>query len=347
MPNLFPTVVQDAIINVSQSQAFKSFEGRPSIYDVVTAFRDNTTKLVPKEALESAKLSSRRVTKIPVLKKIDPDGVIKDTRQCTPDDSPVESAFVQPTYETYSFSFHMTPHYNHENYISYQEEFAWKLLQHLYAFGETLDVDLVSYLEANLTQVNPSALFGGITGTAVTVEAADKAEFYKSIPSIMYRNDLSGNRVIDISNPESQIMYDFLNRQGASNAVNTAYQISNFAPYRSNRVPLASGMSETHYLIPEGHIGLLDWVPFEYAMGKKVHDSDYWGTVVDPFFGFRWGVRYKADCTDLSGVEGGIADLTTALVEKFEFSIDLAPFHSYSSDTSSPIFKYQIGGGGS
>jgi len=340
--SIFPTVLQDAIINVPQSDAFKQFEGRGSVYDVVKAFRDNTEKLVPKAELEGAKTSSRRPTKIPVLNKITSTSVIKDTRQCTPADSPVESAFVQPEYETYSFSFHMTPHYNHDNYISYQEEFAWKLLQHLYKFGEVLDADLVAYLEANKTLINTSTLFGGISGGLVTVPFADKEEFYKSIPSIMFRNDLSGMRVIDIANPEAQIMYDFLNRQGASNAVNTEYQISNFAPYRSNRVPVSANESETHFLVPDGHIGILDWRPYEYQVGKKVHDSDYWGTIQDPIFGFNWGVRYKADCTDLSGVEGGIDDLTTGFVEKFEFSVDLAPMNSYSSDTSSAIFKYRI-----
>jgi hypothetical protein len=340
--SIFPTQLVDAVINVPLSDAFRQFEGRGSIYDAVKAFRDNTTKLVPKAELENAKVSSRRVTKIPVLKKLDPDGVIKSTRQCTPDDSPVESDFVQPTYETYSFSFHMTPHYNEENYIKYQEEFAWKLLQHLYAFGETLDADLVSFLEANKTLVNASDLFGGATGGLVSVPFAEKEDFYKSIPSIMYRNDLSGMQVIDIANPEAQIMYDFLNRQGTSNAVNTAYQISNFAPYRTNRISPTATEDEVHFLVPDGHLGILDWRPYEYTVGKKVHDSDYWGTIQDPIFGFNWALRYKADCTDLSGVDGGISDLTTALVEKFEFSIDLAPLTSYSSDTSSAIFKYRI-----
>lgn len=340
--SIFPTKLLDAIVNVPASDAFKQFEGRASIYDVVKAFRDSTSQLVPKEALEAAKKSSRHVAKIPVLKKIDPSGLIRDTRTCDPLDSPVESAFVQPTYETYSFSFHMTPHYNHENYVSYAEEFAWKLAQHLQAFGEKLDADLVTYLEANLTQVNPSPLFGGIAGTAVTVPNADKEEFYKSIPSIMYRNDLSGNRVIDISNPESQIMYDSLSRQGTSNSVNTAYQISNFAPYRSNRVPVGAGQEEVHYLIPEGHIGLLDWMPYEYAVGTRISDGDIWGSITDPLFGFNWGLKYVAKCTDLSGVAGGIDDLTTAYVEKFEFSVDLAPLNSFSSDISSPIFKYIV-----
>jgi hypothetical protein len=83
-------------------------------------------------------------------------------------------------------------------------------------------------------------------------------------------------------------------------------------------------------------------MPYEYRVGKKVSDGDLWGSIVDPMFGLNWGLRYVAACTDLSGVSSGIADLTTAYVEKFEFSIDLAPFHSYSSDTSSAIFKYEI-----
>jgi len=338
----FSTKLQDAIVNVPSSAAFKSFEGRASVYDVAKAFIDNTDQLVPAQELQNAKKSAQHVTKIPVLKKLSPSGVIRDTRSCDPITGTVSSAFASPTYGTYSFSFHMTPSYNNVNYIGFEEEFAWNFIQRLQAFYAELDTDLVAYLEANLSQVNTSPLFGGATAGIVTVPAADKAEFYKSIPSIMFRNDMSAGQVLDIANSESQIMYDFLARQGAGNDVNTSYQISNFAPYRSNRVVNAAAMQETHYLVPSGNVGLLEWVPFDYTSGKRLNETDLWTTVADPIYGLTWGLRYKAKCADLSAVEGGNPALTNAYVDMYEFSIDLAPLHSYSSDTSSPIYKYQI-----
>jgi hypothetical protein len=184
-------------------------------------------------------------------------------------------------------------------------------------------------------------LFGGIVGDTVSLSWAEREEFYKSIPSIMVRNDLSGSRVLDIANPEAQIMYDSIARQGAGNAVNTAYQISNFSPWRSNRVTLGAGIAETHYLIPEGHIGTLSWIPDDFKVGRGEGD-DLWTSIVDPIFGLNWALRYVSACTDLSAVSGGINDLTSAFVEKFEFSIDIAFMTSYSSDTSSAIFKYEI-----
>jgi len=337
---IFPTKLQDAIINVPASDAFRSFEGRLSTYDAFAAFRANTEALVPKAELESAKKSSRHITKIPVLNKI--DFTIGNARACEPADTAIVSAFAQPSYSTYTFSFHMTPSYNAENYFAYAEEFAHKMLQGLKKFGETIDADSVAFLEANLSQINTSPLFGGIVGDTVNVVQSLKEEFYKSIPSIMRRNDLPDMRVLDIANPEAQIMYDFLQRQGAGNATNTAYQISNFAPYRSNRVTLDAGSVETHYLVPEGHLGVLDWIPEDYRAGRVISDGDLWSSVVDPIFGLTWGLRYVAKCTDLSAVVGGISDLTTAYVEKYEFSIDLAFLTSYSSDTSSAIFKYVV-----
>lgn len=337
---IFPTVLQDAVINIPSSDAFKKFEGRLSRYDAFQAFLDNTDKLVPAAELKSAKKSSRHKAKIPVLNKT--AFTLGSERKCTPTDTPVVSAFVQPTYTTYTMSFHMTESYNAENYISYQEEFAWKMLQGLKKVGETFDTAAVNYLESNLTQVNTSPLFGGIVSDTVSVPLEDKQLFYQSIPSILYRNDLSGNKVIDIANPEAQIMYDSIARQGAGNDVNTAYQISNFAPYRSNRVTVDVGNSETHYLIPEGHIGVLDWIPFDYRKGQKISDGNYWDSIVDPLFGLTWGVRFVAECTDLKAVSGGIDDLSAAYVEKYEFSIDIAFLKSYSSDTSSAIFKYEI-----
>jgi hypothetical protein len=336
---IFPTKLLDAIVFAGEQYKLQSFEGRLSDYSVYQAFRDNTSMLIPAAELESAKKSSTRVTKIPVLNKI--DFTIGDTRACTPGDQASTSAFVQPSYSTYVFDFFMTPSYNEDNYITYQQEFSHKLLQGLKKFGETIDVDAVTFLEANLTQVNSSPLFGGIVGDTVGLSWAEREEFYKSIPSIMVRNDLSGNRVLDIANPEAQIMYDSIARQGAGNAVNTAYQISNFAPYRSNRVALDAGIAETHYLIPQGHIGTLSWIPMDFKIGKGEGDN-LWTSVVDPVFGLTWALRYVYACSDLSAVSGGDPALTSAFVEKFEFSIDIAFMTSYSSDTSSAIFKYEI-----
>jgi hypothetical protein len=337
---IFPTKLLDTIVYATDSQRLQQFESRLSDYDVVKAFVDNTELLVPKAELEAAKKSSRHVAKLPVINKL--DVTIGDSRACTPAGLDSTTAFVTPSYSTYSFSFDMKPSYYSENYIKYNQDFAHKLIQSLKAFGEALDSAGVAFLETNLTQVNQSPLFGGIVGDTVTVAASLKEEFYKSIPSILRRNDLSGARVLDIANPEAQIMYDSIARQGAGNSVNTAYQISNFAPYRSNRVLLDSGASETHYLVPEGHLGLLEWIPEDFRQGQMVSEGDLWSTIVDPIFGFTWALRYKAECSDLSGEAGGIADLTSAFRERFEFSIDIAFMTSYSSDTSSPIFKYSI-----
>ena len=337
--SLFPTKLLDAVILAGDQYALEKFEGRLSNYDVFLAFQQNTAGLIPAAELEAAKTSHSRVTKIPVLNKI--DFTIGNERACTPQDTAITSAFVQPSYTTYTFSFHMTPSYNQDNYVQYQKEFAHKLLQGLKKFGETIDADALTFLDSNATQVNASPLFGGIVGDVVTVPAADKDTFYQSIPAIMRRNDLSGDRVLDIANPEAAILYDYLARQGAGNAVNTSYQISNFAPYRSNTIDAGVGNTELHYLVPANHLGTLSWIPMDYRVGRGEGDS-IWSTIQDPIFGLTWAMRYVYDCADLSAVSQGYNQLTSAFVEKFEFSIDIAFMTSYSSDTSSAIFKYEI-----
>lgn len=336
---IFPSKLLDAVVLAGEQYKLEQFEGRLGSYDVFRAFQANTAALIPAAELEAAKKSSTRVTKLPVLNKI--DFTIGSARACTPADTAITTAFVQPSYSTYVFNFHVTPSYNADNYITYQREFAQKLVQGLKKFGETIDAAGVTFLEANLSMVNASPLFGGIVGDTVLVPAVDKELFYQSIPSILVRNDLSGSRVLDIANPEAQIMYDSIARQGAGNAVNTAYQISNFAPYRSNRVALDAGTTETHYLIPEGHIGTLSWIPEDFKVGRGEGDN-LWTSIVDPIFGLQWAVRSVYECVDLSAVVGGDPALKSAYVEKYEFSIDMAFMTSYSSDTSSAIFKYGI-----
>jgi len=62
-------------------------------------------------------------------------------------------------------------------------------------------------------------------------------------------------------------------------------------------------------------------------------------TITDPIFGFNWGVYYYKDCADESAE---VAGLERTVKEFWEISADFSFNSSYSSDTSSPIYKAEL-----
>jgi hypothetical protein len=333
---LIATVLEDAVIKVRNRSTFNDFETRRPIFGALEAHRLDTNQLVPAAEIEAARISKGRPVKLPVLKKY--DATLKTAYTCAFDPDAVESAFVTPTWATIGFDISREGAINADNYIEAADDLAHQIEMGLQMIGKTLDTAAVSNLNASKTAVNASTLYP-VVGNTMQVSAADQLNFYKKIGSIMRRNDLD-LPVMDISNTESEIDFTFIGQQGAANDVNRAYQIGGILPFRSNRVATASGVAETHYLVPRGSLGMLTWIPYDFRIGSIINEGEYWSTQVDPLFGFTWAVRYKRSCVDSSGTY--TRQTPASMREEWSFRMDYSYLSSYSSDTSSPIFKAEI-----
>jgi hypothetical protein len=335
MSLLTETVLQDAIILVGE-RSLNDFESRLSTYGALDAFMQDTERLVPKAELEAAKASKGHVTKLPVLKKYDAN--LKNAYSCDFDPDANESAFVTPLYETIGFDVSVTEQVNVDNYITVQQDLAHQIRMGMKAVASTLDSAAVTVLDTIKTQVNASNIYA-FSGNAMQIPAASKLEFYKNIGAIMKRNDLD-LPVMDIASTESMVDFTFIGQQGASNDVNTAYQISGIQPFRSNRVTNGAGIAETHFVVPFGSLGMLQWIPYDFKRGATVNEGERWFTMQDPILGLTWAVRYKRSCTDVSGSYERQNPGT--LTEEWSFRLDYSFVNAYSSDTSSPVFKAEI-----
>jgi hypothetical protein len=334
--SLAVTVLQDAIIQLKEQDTLNDFESRLSTYGALEAMMLDTERLVPKAELEAAKLAKGHTTKLPVLTKYNAD--IKTAYTCAFDPDANTSAFVTPTYATVGFDVSVTEQVNVDNYIAVQRDLAHQIRMGIKAVAANLDSAAVSFLDTGKTQVNASPLYP-VVGNAMRVPAAQKLDFYKNIGAIMKRNDLD-LPVLDIASTETMVDFTFVGQQGASNSVNTAYQISGIRPYRSNRVTNGSGVAETHFIVPEGNLGMLTWVPYDFRRGAKVNEGEIWTTMVDPILGMTWAVRYKRSCTDVSSTY--TRQNPGTLTEEWSFRLDYSYLKAYSSDTSSPIFKAEV-----
>jgi hypothetical protein len=333
--SLVTTVLQDAIVR-AQDRTFNDFEKRRSIYGALDAHMQDTDRLVPKTELENARASKGRPVKIPVLQKY--QATLKNDYTCNFDPDQVTSAFSPITWATIGFDVAVEGAVNVDNYFSKVEELSWEIEMGLQRVAAALDAAAVAHLDTKKTAINTTPLYPFAAGV-MSVPAAGKLDFYKNIGAIMRRNDLE-LPVMDIASTESMVDFTFIGQQGASNDVNTAYQISGIQPFRSNRVTNAAGVQETHYLVPRASIGMLSWIPFDYKVGSRVHEGEIWTTQVDPLMGLTFSVRYKRSCADPT--ETYARQTENVLREEWSFRMDYGFVSSYSSDTSSPIFKANI-----
>jgi hypothetical protein len=156
----------------------------------------------------------------------------------------------------------------------------------------------------------------------------------------MMRNDLPDMNILDVSTPESQIDRLFRRQQGAQNGENLAYQVAPVNAFMSNRVLNGLGVFETHYLAPQGSLGMLTWNSVAARNNARVHENDRFFTMGDPLYGFTWDVKLTAECTDVSAT---YADVTAGVAKTYAFTVDYSFLSPYSSDANaSPILKYEI-----
>lgn len=302
--SLSATVLQDAIVSIGKDKKYSDYEQRISEYSIVKAFQENSNQLWPGSTLEAVKKSVRQPVKIPSLNRFDP--TIITTRSCTIEPDEQTSAFTAISWSTIGFAVGLTPADHADNYISAADNLANQFRNGFRKCYETFDSNAWAFLEARKATSNDSPLYT-LSAGALQVPDTKKIDFYKNLPAVMRRNDLYG-RYIDIANTEAIIDPLYLQHQGSGNSENKQYQIQNIDFYRSNRAVTGDGVDETHFNLPAGSIGLLNWLNYEAKNGIKVHDSKGWSKMVDNFLGLEWELYFDHDCAD-----GGFSQKWTVL----------------------------------
>lgn len=336
---LVPTTILKAIEKVSRDSAFQKYEGRLSTYGALDAFIANTSKLVPKTQLENAKKAPSHPVEIPVMKAYDSTLITARACEFTPD--AVETDLFPLTWKTVGFMVNELPVGVYaQNYFTKEEHFEFQIRQGLKAVLTDIESDIVAFLEANKSTSNASPFYGALVLDAKVVPNADRMGFYSRIEAIMGRNDLPQSGVIDITNTESVIEYEFIGAQGSGNSANTSYQTRAVVPYRTNRIVPALAQDEVHYLIADGGVGMLTWNSMDFRAGVDVDSSDQFTQMADPIYGFTWDVKINKSCQNLNATYAGH---TAGVQTQYAFAIDYALITSYLSGVGdSVIFKYVI-----
>ena len=337
--SLVPTAILKAIVKVAKDKGFQRFEGRLPNFGAIQAALDNTQLLVPATQLEAARKAPQHPVEIPVMQAY--DATLLTARACVTSPDTVTTALFPLTWNTTGFVIKEfgTGVYE-QNYYSKDEHFAHQLSQGLKAAFLKIETDLIAFLETNKSAVNESPLFPTVDADARVVLNADRLKFYRSIEAIMSRNDLPQEGILDITNTESVIEYQFIGAQGQANSTNTAYQIRSVVPYRTNRISPTVDFDEIHYLIAPGGIGMLTWNSPDFRANDKVSEAEYLTTIADPVFGFTWDLKVDKKCENLNAIYAGH---TVSITSQYSFYVDYSFLTSYLSETdASVILKYVI-----
>lgn len=313
---------------------FPAYEHRKTIVGALEAFRDGAPRLFGPD-FQAAQDSNRRPDSIAVINRV-PDGQDQaDSRSCNPTATAGTSALAPLTWVTKSFEATIAPFAFEQNYIRAAEALSQDISDKLNNVLADLDALAVAQLVADKAAVQAvgAPYFTDSTFGSYAF-GADLKTLYTFIPSLMQALDMNGP-FYDIANTFAMPSRIQAGQFGSNNQQNVASSLIGIDSYYTNRI-VPSGTpapDEVHYIVPRGHVGILNWVDWASrqveAQGRsKIAGEKEWVGTME-MGGFTWGVFKLNTCGDMSTQQTG-EERTP--IETYSFAADFALASAYSSD---------------
>ncbi len=192
---------------------------------------------------------------------------------------------------------------------------------------EGMDDAALAYLATNKSGVNAATKNGSFNGTndVFEIQAADVNRFIQSGKSMLRQNYYSSAADV-ILDPLLYVEAEFLANQGGSNATNFGFQFSGVDIMESVGLTDVNYTDGAGYFIPQGTIGMVDWIPQQNRNGEGNLESYVGGysTIVDPISGLTFALHAYQDRADTSASGGDTQDV----VMEWELSVDISFNHS-------------------
>jgi hypothetical protein len=270
-------------------------------------------------------------------------GSVGTSRSCTINKAYGDSASFNISWKTYSRTVSTSTKIFDNNEYSTMQAFSndiYNAFMDLYAAIET---DAVAYLEANRTGVQGARTLNTWDGTNDVMQVAhsDRDNYLNYIKTEAYALNYRQN-LMDIHSVNLMAMYAQQYAQGTSNDENLTFQFPGFSHYVSQSITNSSDAFGTSYIVEDGGIAVLDWIPPLNRKGNKSDSGAVWTTMPDPFgYPLTWSVYRVDGCVDTSGSTYNGA--TQDYVVNYEISVDLSFNHAPLSTTDEEvILKYEL-----
>lgn len=337
MANYAASVLAEAQLILDQR--FAAPEKRLKSPGVFGAFRKNTQLAIPnvgdlrtkEERAEKAYFFNRAKRSVLTSRTYNHSGAVADSTE------------VSLSWATYGDKAQTSLKRSDNNVFADAQILANELENMFKNIYEGIDSAALAYLGTNKTTANAATKNGVWDGTNDVFEIAtgNIARFIQHAKSMLRQNYHTGmaDAILD---PVLFLEAEHYLNQGSGNSTNTAYQASLGADLWE-----AIGLSDANYpkgsgyFVPEGTIGVVDWIPRQNRQGKGDFDSVLggYGSIIDPISGLTYAVHSYAQRADTSSSGGDAQDE----VQEWEISVDLsfnkAPL---TASGETPIFEVGI-----
>lgn len=330
----------DTLLKAAQTrlaQRMTEAEFRQKSRPVLEVFRKNTNFLIPN--IEQIKLSENRSIEVDLFART--TDTIASERKYLHSGNQGSTQKVTPTWTTYARTFSVSLKQMNNNFLGAVESLSNDLLNAYIDIHDELETDALAYLATNKTQVNPATANGAFDATNYIWDVNNGNEdFYWSyIQSMMRQNKYNGafNVISDATMYAKALTFA---AQGQANQINKGFQFQGLNHYESiDDFSLPTGHVGGSYIIPEGMIGMIPWIPGENRRGEGDPDSFVGGFYSMPDLfgtGLEFAVHsYRERADNSSRVSGVNQDVN----KEYEISIDVS-FQKAPISTAnvSPIF---------
>jgi hypothetical protein len=317
------------------------FKHKPSA--ALSVFLKNTNFLIPaseRERLWNQKPSDQSTVSIYPLQK---QTVALGTARAHNHAGAIgASTTANLSYTTYARKFKYSIKQGDRNIFNVAEMVAAQLRSAAIDLHAGIETALMASLNTNKTQVVVSASPQSGTWDAANfifgVDAADKAQYFQYLKMFMAEQYYGGSFDV-INNVRAQAQANYLGQQGQANSTNLGWQLDGMNMVASTEFANAAGYDWMSYILPEGSIGILPWIPTlnRQGFGDTFQNGGAYRTIADPLgSGLTFAVHEYAAGADNSAASGETQDIDIEV----ELSIDLAPVIAPMSTANlSPIVK--------
>jgi len=326
---------------LSEMMAKPEFKHKPSA--ALSVFLKNTNFLIPaseRERMWNQKPSDQSTVSIYPLQK--QTVALGAARAAAHTGVIGASGTANLSYTTYSRTFKYSIKQGDRNVFAVAEMVAAQLRSAAIDLHAGIETALMALLNTNKTQVVTSLTPQSGTWDAANflfgVDAADKAQYFQYLKMFMAEQYYGGAFDV-INNVRAQAQANYLGQQGQANAANLGWQIDGMNMVASTEFANVAGYDWMSYILPEGSIGILPWIPTlnRTGFGDTFQNGGAYRSIGDPLgSGLTFAVHEYAAGADNNGASGETQDIDIQV----ELSIDLAPVIAPMSTANlSPIVK--------
>jgi len=336
----------DSVWNAAQYKLNKmmnkpEFKAKPS--SALSVFLKNTIFLIPaseRERLWNQKPSDQVDVELYLLNKQDIS--TGSNRAYNHTGLVNDSTKTSTTYTTYAANFKYSVKQGDRNVFQIGEMVAAQVRSAAIALHADIETALMAKLGTDRSQVvesaTPQSGEWDSSNYWFGVLSSDADYYFQQLKMFMFEQYYTGMFDV-INNIRAQAVAQRLAQQGQGNQTNLGWQIDGMNMVPSTELSNEPGYDWMSYIIPEGTIGILPWIPTlnRSGFGDTFANGGAYRTIPDPLgTGLQFAVHEYATGADNEDAAGETQDVDIEV----ELSVDLAPVIApMSTSDASPIFK--------